>query len=87
MPLATPASLPMFFRETLEEIKDQQREEGTNENLVKRLERQTKLLKRALDSEDKPEEIVQLCAQVSALSARIATEGDPAYDKYRWPYE
>lgn len=87
MPLATPKSLQMFFRETVEEVRDQQREEPTNKNLVVRLERQTKLLKRALSAEDKPEEIVQLSAQVSALAARIATEGDPAYPKYRWPYE
>mgnify|MGYP006897301038 CR=1 FL=1 len=80
-------SLPMIFRETLEEINDQRKEEKTNVGLVDRLERQTKLLRRALDIGDSPEEIVQASVTVAALAARIAAEGDPAYPKYRWPYE
>lgn len=87
MPLATPASLPMIFRETLEEINDQRREDKTNKGLVGRLKRATALLERALDVGDSPEEIVQAAVTVAALAARIAAEGDPAYPKYRWPYE
>jgi len=87
MPLATPRSLPMFFKESLEEIRDQRREDKSNKGLVKRLERQTGLLKKALVAGDKPEQIVQECAQLAALTARVATEGDPAYPKYRWPFE
>lgn len=87
MPLATPASLPMIFRETLEEINDQRREDKTNKGLVERLDRQTALVRKALMVGDSPEEIVQACVQVAALAARIAAEGDPAFPKYRWPYE
>ena len=87
MPLATPASLPMFFRETLEEIHDQRREEPNNTGLVSRLERQTALLKKALIAKDEPQQIVQEAVAVAALAARIAAEGDPAFPKYRWPYE
>lgn len=87
MPLATPASLPMIFRETLEEINDQRREDKTNKCLVERLERQTALVRKALTAGDSPEQIVQELVQVAALAARIAAEGDPAFPKYRWPYE
>ncbi len=87
MPLATQKSLRMFFTETFEEIKDQQSEESTNKGLVERLERQTALLKKAILIGDDPREIVQALVQVSAYAARIATEGDPAHPKYRWPYE
>ena len=87
MPLATPASLPMFFKETFEEIKDQRRENKTNVGLVDRLDRQSRLLKKALDAGDAPAQIVQEAVTVAALAARIAAEGDPAYPKYRWPYE
>lgn len=87
MPLATPASLPMIFRETLEEINDQRREEKTNKGLLDRLERQTALVRKALTAGDSPEQIVQECCAVAALAARIAAEGDPAFPKYRWPYE
>ena len=87
MPLATPASMPMFFREVFEEIKDQRRAEPTNEGLVKRIERQTKLLKTALVAKDDPGQIVQEAVQVAALAYRIAGEGDPAFPKYRWPFE
>ena len=86
MPLATQRSLQEFFRETLEEIKDQQQEEPTNKGLVDRMGRQAELLKKALVAQDSPEQIVQECAQLSALASRIATEGDPAYPKYRWPF-
>lgn len=87
MPLATPASLPMFFKEVVEEIKDQRREESTNKGLVERCQRQSKLLKRALEAGDDPGEIVQAAVQVAALAYRVAAESDPAYPKYRWPYE
>lgn len=87
MPLATPASLPMFFKETFAEINDQRKEEKTNVGLVLRLDRASKLLKKALNAGDTPAEIVQHAVTVAALAARIAAEGDPAYPKYRWPYE
>ena len=87
MPLATPASLPMIFRETLEEINDQRREDKTNKCLVERLERQTALVRKALTAGDSSEQIVQELVQVAALAARIAAEGDPAFPKYRWPFE
>jgi len=87
MPLATRASLPMFFKETFEEIKDQRREEPTNKGLVGRLERQTALLKKALVAGDSPQQLVQAAVQIAAYAARFASEGDPDYPKYRWPYE
>ncbi len=87
MSLATPASLPMFFRETLEEINDQRRAEPTNERLVDRLKKQATLANRAILAADDPAQIVQELVQVAALAARIAAEGDPAFPKYRWPYE
>ena len=87
MPLATPASSPMFFRETLAEIKDQRRAEPTNENLASRIRKQSALLNKALVAEDRPESIVQECVQLAALACRLAAEGDPAFPKYRWPYE
>lgn len=87
MPLATAASTSLFLREVIEEIKEQRHAEPTNRGLVKRLGRQTALLKTALTAGDKPEQIVQEAVQVATLAARIATEGDPAYRKYRWPYE
>ncbi len=87
MPLATPASLPMIFRETLEEINDQRREESTNKGLVERLERQVALVRKAFVAGDRSEQIVQELVQVAAYAARIAAEGDPAFPKYKWPYQ
>lgn len=87
MGLGTAASLPMFFRETLEEINDQRREDPANKGLAERLVRQTNLLYTALVAGDKPEQIVQQAVTVAALSARIAAEGDPAFPRYRWPYD
>ncbi len=87
MSLATPRALPLFFKEVFDEIRDQQAEEPTNKNLVIRLKRQSALAIRALKANDDPAQIVQELVQVAAFAARIASEGDPEYKKYRWPYE
>ena len=87
MPLATPQSLPMFLKEVVEEIRDQQKAEPTNKNLVQRMRNQAALLHKALIAKDSPDQIVQEAVQLAAYAARVATEGDPEFRHYRWPYE
>lgn len=89
MPLATPASTPIFLKEMVAEVNEQRQNEPTNKGLFRKLvakfnEVQPTLVACSRD-ELQPEDVVECLTELAALSLRLAAEGDPLVRGYRWP--